>query len=113
MRPSGPRTTVSMTVASVHTGIFVGFFLRKINQCSPFCFVEISGDFCTRKMTVPSVRSQWRIQDFPGGMGTPTPKLGLFCKFFAKSCMKMKEFGPTGGGGAPLRPANVPVAMPL
>ena len=28
--------------------------------------------------------------------GTPTPKLGLFCKLFAEKCMKMKEFGPLG-----------------
>ena len=36
----------------------------------------------------------------PGG--APIPKLGLFCKFFAKSCMKMKEFGPRGA--RPWRP---------
>ena len=35
---------------------------------------------------------QWRIQDFPGGGAAPIPKLGLFCKFFAENCMKMKEF---------------------
>ena len=31
----------------------------------------------------------------------------LFCKFLAKNCMKMKEFGPRGGArvpGAPLDP---------
>ena len=32
---------------------------------------------------------QWRIQDFTEG-GAPIPKLGLFCNFFAKNCMKMK-----------------------
>ena len=26
-----------------------------------------------------------------------TPKLGLFYKYFAENCMKMKEFGPRGG----------------
>ena len=41
---------------------------------------------------------QWQIQDFPQG-GAPIPELGLFCQFFAKNCMKMKEFGPPGGGG--------------
>ena len=41
----------------------------------------------------------------PGG--APTPKLGLFCKFFAENCMKMKEFGPRGEARpAPLRSAN-------
>ena len=37
-------------------------------------------------------------------MGAPTPKLVLFCFFFfAENCMKMKEFGP-GGGGSSLAP---------
>ena len=34
----------------------------------------------------------------------------LFCPIFPKNCMKMKEFGPRGGGGAslaPLRSVNV------
>ena len=26
--------------------------------------------------------------------GAPTPKVLLFCKYFAKNCMEMKEFGP-------------------
>ena len=43
---------------------------------------------------------QWRIQDFPEG-SAPTPKLGLFCKFFSASCMKMKEFGPRGSSVTP------------
>ena len=34
--------------------------------------------------------------------GATTAKLGLFCKFFAENCMKMKEFGP--GGARPWRP---------
>ena len=41
--------------------------------------------------------------------GRQLPKLLLFCNFFAKNCMKMKEFGPPGGArvpGAPLRSAN-------
>ena len=37
---------------------------------------------------------QWRIQDFPGGV---ISKL-LYCKYFAKNCMKMKYFGPWVGG---------------
>ena len=42
----------------------------------------------------------------PGG--APNPKLGLFCKFLAENCMKMKEFGPRERiSGAPLRSANV------
>ena len=43
----------------------------------------------------------------PGG--APTPKSASIFQFFAKNCMKMKEFGPPGGGrvpGAPLGSAN-------
>ena len=53
-------------------------------------------------------KTQWRILHFPEG-GVPTPKLGLFCNFFAENCMKMKEFGPPRGArvpGAPLRSVN-------
>ena len=46
---------------------------------------------------------QWRIQDFPQG-GAPTPKSAIIFQFFAKNCMKMKEFGPPGGGARPWRP---------
>ena len=49
--------------------------------------------------------SQWRIQDFPQG-GAPTPKIATIFQFFAENCMKMKEFGPPGGG------ARVPGAPP-
>ena len=49
---------------------------------------------------------QWRIQDFPQG-GAPTPKSAIIFQFFAENCMKMKEFGPPGGG------ARVPGAPPL
>ena len=38
--------------------------------------------------------------------GAPTPKLVLFCKFFAENCMKMKEFGPGGASPPPLGSAN-------
>ena len=41
---------------------------------------------------------------FPGG-GAPTPKIAIIFHIFAENCMKMKEFGPPGGGGArPWRP---------
>ena len=48
---------------------------------------------------------QWRIQDFPQG-GAPTPKSVIIFQIFAENCMKMKEFGPLGGG------ARVPGAPP-
>ena len=48
---------------------------------------------------------QWRIQDFPEGVGAPTPKVSvLFSKFFAENCTKMKEFGPRGGMHHPWHP---------
>ena len=46
---------------------------------------------------------QWRIQDFPRG-GAPTPKIAIIFHIFAENCMKMKEFGPPGGGTRPWRP---------
>ena len=39
---------------------------------------------------------------FPGG--APTPKSAIIFQFFAENCMKMKEFGPPGGGARPWRP---------
>ena len=46
---------------------------------------------------------QGRIQDFSQG-GAPTPKSAIIFQFFAENCMKMKEFGPPGGGARPWRP---------
>ena len=36
---------------------------------------------------------------FPPGGGAPTPKNAIIFQFFPENCMKMKEFGPPGGGG--------------
>ena len=49
------------------------------------------------------IPNQWRIQDFPQG-GAPTPKIAIIFHIFAENCMKMKEFGPPGGGRASLAP---------
>ena len=53
--------------------------------------------------------SQWRIQDFPEERA-PTPQGGANIRYFPKTCMKLKEFGPRWGGGrvprAPLRSAT-------
>ena len=54
---------------------------------------------------------QWRIQDFPQGGGAPTPKNAIIFQFFAENSMKMKEFGPPGGGGA--RPWRPPLDPPM
>ena len=45
---------------------------------------------------------QWRIQDFPQG-GAPAPKIAIIFQICAENCMKMKDFGPPGGG-RPWRP---------
>ena len=50
-----------------------------------------------------ALHDQWRIQDFPQG-GAPTPKSPIIFQFFAKNCMKMKEFGPPGGAHIPGAP---------
>ena len=31
--------------------------------------------------------------------GAPTPKIAIIFQILAENCMKMKEFGPPGGGG--------------
>ena len=55
---------------------------------------------------------QWRIQDFPQGGGAPTPKIAIIFHIFAENCMKMKEFGPPGGGARPWRPPwNPPMVL--
>ena len=49
----------------------------------------------------------------PGG--APTPKSAIIFQFSLENCMKMKEFGPPGGGGpgASLRSATVGVLLKL
>ena len=57
--------------------------------------------------------SQWRIQDFPEE-GAPTlqgERQHTNLSNFPKNCMKLKEFGPPGGGGA--RPPAPPLDPPL
>ena len=44
-----------------------------------------------------------------GGGGAPTPKMGLFFQLFAENCMKMKEFGPPGGGASLAPPLDPPM----
>ena len=45
----------------------------------------------------------------PGG--APTPKSAIIFQFFAKNCMKMKEFGPPGGRASLAPPLDPPMAM--
>ena len=76
---------------------WVGAKLHLYNRRSPFHSCPCS------------CRKQWRIQDFPQG-GAPTPKSAIIFQFFAENCMKMKEFGPPGGGARPWRP---PLDLPM
>ena len=62
---------------------------------------EANGDHCDG-VGNPE-QKQWRIQDFPQE-GAPTPKTAIIFHIFAENCMKMKEFGPPGGGARPWRP---------
>ena len=53
------------------------------------------------------------IQNFPRG-GAPTPQGGgerqhTILPYFPENCMKSKEFGCPGGGGAPCAPLNPPL----
>ena len=41
------------------------------------------------------------------------PKVLLFFKFFTENCMKMKEFGPPGGGHVPSVPLGSANAVPI
>ena len=41
--------------------------------------------------------------------GAPITKFGLFFKFFAEDCMKMKEFGPPGGDESLAPPLDPPM----
>ena len=52
---------------------------------------------------------QWQIQDFSEGR-RQLAKVGMLTYYFAENCMKMKEFGPPGSGGASLAP---PLDPPL
>ena len=63
-------------------------------------FIRIKVWLTTKKR---QLAIQWRIQDFPQG-GAPTPKIAIIFHIFAENCMKMKEFGPPGGGAHPWRP---------
>ena len=77
-----------------------------IRHCQPYIRALSIGSFKTLLLgslsivSVPLSSGESRIF-LAGG---PTHKSGctnlLFCKFFAENCMKMKEIGPQGGGGA-------------
>ena len=55
-------------------------------------------------------RLHWWIQDFPE-VGAPTPKLGVLTYYFAKNCIKIKEFGPRGGTCTPGTPFDPPMDL--
>ena len=55
---------------------------------------------------------QWRIQDFPEGGREPS-RGGVNTPNFPENCMKSKEFGRPGGGGAcvPQAPLDPPMNL--
>ena len=68
--------------------------------------IEIPQRTCTFKVShclkVHNASGGSRIS--PRGGGAPTPKIAIIFHIFAENCMKMKEFGPPGGGARPWRP---------
>ena len=73
--------------------LLIRFVMWLFQYDTHFLFLNVKND----------VTYQWRIQDFPQG-GRQLPKVLLFFNFLPKNCMKMKEFGPPGGGRASLAP---------
>ena len=66
-------------------------------------------EFC-RMDQIASIVSHIPVADpgFSQG-GAPTPKITIIFQNFAENCMKMKEFGPPGGG----RPWRPPLDPPM
>ena len=60
------------------------------------------GKLCRRFLDTPVPVAVADPGFSPGG--APTPKIAIIFHIFAENCMKMKEFGPPGGGGASLAP---------
>ena len=77
------------------------FYLETFEVNILFQNLDLSSKVLKRNFKKGSI--QWRIQDFPQG-GAPTSKIAIIFQIFAENCMKMKEFGPRGGGGASLAP---------
>ena len=72
----------------------------KAQQTYPYTEL-LSANFCVCFSKI--IETQWRIQDFPEE-GAPTPQGGrqhTILPNFPKNCMKLKEFGPQGGGARP------------
>ena len=102
--------------------LIINCLLRKYNNTKKKVVIGLGSWPWTRGLEIPlplwtdrmtdTIKNnhQWRIQDFPQA-GAPTPKSANNFQFFAKKCMKMKEFGPPGGGGA--RPWRPPLDPPM
>ena len=87
-----------------------------MKQCHDIIFSNIYGKLSTFGRTVQHFHfiffffHYFSVADLgfsPGG--APTPKIAIIFQIFAENCMKMKEFGPPGGGVSlaplPLDPA--------
>ena len=60
----------------------------------------------------PTVESEWRMQDFRGGGGAPTPKVGMLTYYF---CRKLHENERTWTWRTrvPGTPLDPPMDLPL
>ena len=72
-------------------------------QPGPYPAVGLS-QYCSVKIRVSPKDNAVADPGFSPGGGAPTPKSAIIFQFFAENCMKMKEFGPPGGGRASLAP---------
>ena len=83
---------------SMNTGAVVGAF----KPHAPHRSILFGGKTLRRcKKTL-----QWRIQDFSelGALTLQGVRQHMILPKFPKNCMKLKEFGPGGGGARPSRP---------
>ena len=72
-------------------------------SCDLLCMLGSQPLHVNRQTPVKILPCQWRIQDFPEE-GAPNPQGGrqhTILPKIPKNCMKLKEFGPPGGGARP------------
>ena len=94
------KIVVSKSVFHICRSTTDSYFLK----CLKICLLLPSYCLCVNSID-PIRLDPYPVADpgfSPGG--APTPKSAIIFQFFAENCMKMKEFGPPGGGRASLAP---------
>ena len=91
--------------------------MAKYTIDAPECSPSPTGNTASTQVDFPGLKGEWIFligmlisnqisggsRIFPRG-GAPTPKIAIIFHLFTENCMKMKEFGPPGGGARPWRP---------